>query len=81
MKAPDYPDNEKARVQVLAEYGILDTPSEEAFDNLTKLVADLLEVPFALVSLVDAKRQWFKSRYGLDATETSREISFCGHVV
>ena len=49
MKPPDYPHNETARVQALAEYEILDTPSEEAFDDLTKLVANLLEVPFALV--------------------------------
>jgi PAS domain S-box-containing protein len=59
----------------------MDTPPEEAFDDLTALVARSLDVPIALVSLVDADRQWFKSRYGLDALETPRDISFCGHVV
>jgi PAS domain S-box-containing protein len=59
----------------------MDTPPESSFDDLTTLVARILDVPIALVSLVDADRQWFKSRYGLDAPETPRDISFCGHVV
>ncbi|MBT9568993.1 MAG: PAS domain S-box protein [Thiobacillus sp.] len=60
---------------------MLDTPSEERFDRLTRLAQHLLGTPIALVSLVDADRQWFKSRQGLDATETGRDISFCGHAI
>ena len=60
---------------------ILDTEPELRFDVLTKYAGKLFDVPIALVSLVDAERQWFKSRHGLDATETPRDISFCGHAI
>jgi diguanylate cyclase (GGDEF)-like protein len=60
---------------------MLDTLPEERFDRITRLAARIFDVPMALVSLVDADRQWFKSRHGLDATETPREISFCGHAI
>ncbi len=81
MKAPRVPKNEVDRLKALDGYRVMDTPPEDAFDDLTTLVARVLDVPIALVSLVDADRQWFKSRYGLDAPETPRNISFCGHVV
>ncbi|MBT8470445.1 MAG: PAS domain S-box protein, partial [Deltaproteobacteria bacterium] len=81
MKAPRIPENEAARLRALESYRVMDTPPESSFDDLTTLVARILDVPIALVSLVDADRQWFKSRYGLDAPETPRDISFCGHVV
>ncbi len=81
MKAPGHPANETARLTSLLSYDILDTQGEAAFEALTRLAAAILEVPIALVSLVDADRQWFKSRYGLDVSETRRELSFCGHVV
>jgi two-component system sensor histidine kinase/response regulator len=81
MKAPDIPLNEEARLAALHSCFILDTPAEPTFDALTSLAQKLLRVPIALLSLVDSRRQWFKSRQGLDATETSREISFCGHAV
>ena len=81
MKIPALPDNEQERLAELTRYEILDTPVEPAFDALTKLAAHMLQVPIALVSLVDADRQWFKSRYGIELTETHRDISFCGHVV
>lgn len=81
MKSPAHPDDEAARLRALASYELLDTPPEPAFDGLTRLAARIAEVPIALMSLVDADRQWFKSRYGLDAPETARELSFCGHVV
>lgn len=81
MKAPSLPTNESARLAALAELAILDTPAEDAFDGITELVAQILGVPIALVSLVDSDRQWFKARHGLAATETPRDISFCGHVV
>ncbi len=81
MKPPSTPLNEAARHQALRDYKILDTDVEPAFDDLTKLAAHIAGTPIALVSLVDTDRQWFKARYGLDAPETPRDISFCGHVV
>lgn len=81
MKSPTNPANEAARLAALQGYEILDTGPDVALDALTKLAAGILNVPIALISLVDADRQWFKSRHGLDASQTSREISFCGHVV
>ena len=60
---------------------ILDTPAEERFDRITRIAQKLFNVPIALVSLVDTKRQWFKSRVGLDAADTPRDISFCGHAI
>lgn len=78
---PPLPKCEQARLVALRSYGILDTPPEERFDRITRLVSRLLEVPLALVSLVDEDRQWFKSRCGLDATETPREVAFCAHAI
>ena len=72
---------ERLRLDTFREYRIMDTPPEAAFDRVTKMVADLYGVPIALVSLVDDCRQWFKSAYGLDATETPREMSFCQYVI
>jgi GAF domain-containing protein len=60
---------------------VLDTVPEELFDELTELAARICEAPIALISLVDEKRQWFKSRVGLNVTETSRDISFCAHAI
>lgn len=60
---------------------MLDTESEDRFDRITRLACRLFDVPIALVSLVDAERQWFKSRCGLDIRSTSREASFSGHAV
>ena len=81
MKPPEMSENESERLQVLHALEILDTDNEERFDRYTRIVKRILDVPIALVSLVDTDRQWFKSRAGLDATETSREISFCGHTI
>jgi PAS domain S-box-containing protein len=75
------PANELARQAVLRSYEILDAASEAAFDDLAALAAHVMQVPTALVSLVDADREWFLARYGLDATELSRHDSFCAHVV
>ncbi|MEY2931445.1 MAG: hypothetical protein RL033_2194 [Pseudomonadota bacterium] len=69
------------RLRALADYRVLDTPAEESFDNITKLAAKIFGTPISLVSLVDEHRQWFKSRHGLDASETSRDVSFCDHAV
>jgi len=78
---PAIPLNEATRLAALLGMNILDTPPEERFDRLTRLAQRLLDVPIAVVSLVDASRQWFKSCQGLDASETPRSISFCGHAI
>lgn len=75
------PENEARRLAALRELAILDTPPEERFERLTRIAAAALDVPIALVSLVDRDRQWFKSCFGLDVRETSREVAFCAHVV
>lgn len=81
MIPPPIPPDEERRLQALRSLRILDTPPEERFDRITRITRYLLGVPIALVSLVDRARQWFKSRDGMDATQTSREISFCGHAI
>jgi|SRR4051812_46113090 len=80
MKAP-VPRAEKKRLKVLWQYEILDTVPEEVFDDLTELAARICEAPIALITLVDEKRQWFKSKVGITVKETSRDISFCGHAI
>ncbi|MDK2123929.1 GAF domain-containing sensor histidine kinase [Parachitinimonas caeni] len=81
MQAPAQPKEEEERIARLLALRILDTPPEDRFDRLTRLAAALLKVPIALVSLVDRDRQWFKSKVGLEASETPRSISFCGHAI
>lgn len=75
------PSQEAARLYALHGYHVLDTPAEARFDRITRLLAKELEVPMALISLVDAERQWFKSRIGLDADGTPREVAFCAHAI
>lgn len=72
---------ELERRTVLDRYRILDTPQEPAFDRIVRLAALLLDVPIALISLIDAERQWFKSRYGLEVPETARALAFCDHAI
>ncbi|MBI1424977.1 MAG: PAS domain S-box protein [Gammaproteobacteria bacterium] len=81
MKPPVIPDNEAARLQALRDLAILDTAPEERFDRLTRLARQLFQVPIALISLVDEQRLWFKSRQGLNACETPRDISFCTYAI
>lgn len=81
MKKPDITHDEQARLETLRSLSILDTPQEERFDRLTRMAKRLFGVPIALVSLVDESRQWFKSCFGLSVSETSRDISFCGHAI
>lgn len=69
------------RVKALRELLLLDTPPEERFDRVVQFAAEQFDCPIALVSLVDADRQWFKARVGLSVCETSRDISFCGHAI
>ena len=80
MKAP-LPLDEAQRLASLHEYAVLDTPGEACFDDLTELAARICEAPIALISLIDENRQWFKSRVGLDAAETTRDIAFCAHAI
>ena len=80
MKAP-IPENEAARLEALRQYEILDTDPEESFNDLTRLAAYICETPIALITLVDAHRQWFKAKVGIGEKETSRDISFCAHAI
>jgi GAF domain-containing protein len=81
MLKPPLPANEIQRLRTLQLYKVLDTGSEKMLDDLTELAASICETPIALISLVDDKRQWFKSKVGLDATETPRDIAFCAHAI
>lgn len=80
IKAP-FPANESQRLAILHAYRLLDTDAEAAFDDLTALASHLCGTPISLVSLVDHDRQWFKSRHGLDAPQTPRDVAFCAHAI
>ena len=78
---PDMITDEPGRLAALRRYRILDTDPERAFDDLTLLASHICGTPIALISLIDADRQWFKSRVGITIAETSRSVSFCTHVI
>ena len=75
------PTNEAQRQEALDAYGVLDSVPEEQFDRITRLVQRHLDVSICLVSLIDANRQWFKSRQGLDVRETNRDLAFCTYAI
>ena len=80
MNAPR-PENEAARLEALHRYGILDTVPEQDFDDLSRLAALVCNVPVATVTFVDENRQWFKSRLGMEESETPRDVAFCAHTI
>ena len=80
LKAPIPPDDAQ-RLQDLRATRLLDTPPEPVFDSIVQLIKTLFDAPICLVSLVDADRQWFKAAVGLNAPQTPRDISFCGHAI
>lgn len=75
------PETEAVRLQILRDYEILDTPLEAEFDDFTLLATQICGTPIALISLIDEERQWFKSRLGIDASETCRDAAFCAHAL
>ncbi|MFN6037282.1 MAG: ATP-binding protein [Bacteroidota bacterium] len=81
MKAPHTPDNESGRLLALQSYQVLDTLDEEEYDSITKVASEICRTPITVISLVDKDRQWFKSKVGIEASETAREISFCAHAI
>lgn len=80
MKAPK-PKNEVQRIKILWQYDVLDTMPEAVFDDFTSLAALICDAPISLISLVDEDRQWFKSKYGVSLSETTRDVSMCAHAI
>ena len=82
MSSASLPGNERERLAALYEYDILDTPREPLFDSLTALAAQVCDAPVAQISLIDRKRQWFKSNHGLTGiSQTPRDVAFCAHTI
>ena len=81
MVKPQKPANESIRLAALQNLRILDTPPEDAFDDLVRIASAVCGMPMATISLIDRDRQWFKARLGLDAPETSRDSAFCAHAI
>ncbi|MEO0408133.1 MAG: ATP-binding protein [Cyanobacteria bacterium P01_A01_bin.135] len=80
MPAPAHPQ-ESSRLDILRQYKIIDTNPEQDYDDITALASYICDAPIALISLVELNRQWFKSKVGLNCSETSRDVSFCSHAI
>ncbi len=81
MKKAEIPSNEKQRQAAVESYSILDSAPEIAYDDIVSLASVICGVPIALVTMIDKDRQWFKAKKGFEGTETSRDVSFCGHAI
>ena len=81
MKVPESYTNENERLKILDSYSIMDSLPEEDYDNLTKLAAQICNTPISLITLLDDKRQWFKSHHGLGVSETEKDFAFCSHAI
>ncbi len=81
MLKPNLPENEELRLKELRDFQILDSESETAFDELTKLASEICGTKISVISLIDSDRQWFKSTTGIDAKQTPRDVSWCGHAI
>jgi GAF domain-containing protein len=81
MISADLHPQEAQRIEELLRYEVLDTEDEKALDELTQLASVICGTSISLISLVDKDRQWFKSRVGLDAPETPRDMAFCSHAI
>jgi len=79
MLAPPLPANESARLAALDRYDIIGSEREQAYDDFTALAAHICGTSMALIGLIDDKRQWFKSKIGMDGDETPRDLTFCSH--
>lgn len=75
------PENEQERIAALYEYNILDSISEKDYDDITRIAADICNMPISLISIIDHDRQWFKSRIGIESPELHRDVAFCSHAI
>ncbi len=78
---PPTPRDEAQRMRALTELGLLDSDREEQWDDLARIAAAICDTPIALVTVIDADRQWFKANIGLDVNETPRDAAFCAHAI
>lgn len=81
MIRPELPKNEQERLKNLETYRILDTLPEQDFDDLTRIASQICETPISLIGLIDDKRQWYKSKYGIEGNEAPRDLTFCAHAI